>query len=277
MFNPVSLYYCFDRGGERSSAGRRGGDQHAVGRAPHLRAATAAAALRWTRASTSRRSWAWRRLRAAASRSPARRSRCTSRAPRGGRRRSTPRSRCSAASCSRRAAPALSAPPCAWWPDLRAGRAAEAEGRPLPPAPGAMIAARARSSGRPGRASRRGRLEVVEGGRRRSFGPPDADLRATIDVHDPRASGARSSRGSAGLAEVVPATASGTATTWSAWCGSAPARCPALDRVRRAAAARSSRPSRAWPRNTRARVAPARRPPTTTSATTCSTPSSTRR
>ncbi len=32
---------------------------------------------------------------------------------------------------------------------------------------------------------RGGRLEIVEGGRRRSFGPPDAELCSTIEVHDP--------------------------------------------------------------------------------------------
>ena len=37
------------------------------------------------------------------------------------------------------------------------------------------------------RGVRAGRIEVVEGGRRRSFGPADADLRATVTVHDPAA------------------------------------------------------------------------------------------
>jgi hypothetical protein len=32
---------------------------------------------------------------------------------------------------------------------------------------------------------RGGRLEVVEGGARRGFGPPDAELRAEIRVRDP--------------------------------------------------------------------------------------------
>jgi cyclopropane-fatty-acyl-phospholipid synthase len=33
---------------------------------------------------------------------------------------------------------------------------------------------------------REGRVEIVEGGRRRGFGPPDSRLRATVAVHDPR-------------------------------------------------------------------------------------------
>ena len=37
-FNPVSFYYCFDRAGERARGGRRRGHEHAVGRAPRLRA-----------------------------------------------------------------------------------------------------------------------------------------------------------------------------------------------------------------------------------------------
>ncbi len=38
-----------------------------------------------------------------------------------------------------------------------------------------------------GRGVRHGRIEVLEGKRRRGFGPTDADLRATVTVHDPRA------------------------------------------------------------------------------------------
>jgi cyclopropane-fatty-acyl-phospholipid synthase len=34
---------------------------------------------------------------------------------------------------------------------------------------------------------RSGRIEVIEGGRSRHFGPAEADLRATVKVHDPRA------------------------------------------------------------------------------------------
>ena len=37
------------------------------------------------------------------------------------------------------------------------------------------------------RGVRHGRIEVVEGGRRRGFGPAGADLRATVTVHDPAA------------------------------------------------------------------------------------------
>jgi cyclopropane-fatty-acyl-phospholipid synthase len=47
---------------------------------------------------------------------------------------------------------------------------------------------------------RAGRLEVVEGGRRRAFGPADAELRATVTVRDPAAWRAPL-RGSVGLGE----------------------------------------------------------------------------
>jgi len=45
-----------------------------------------------------------------------------------------------------------------------------------------------------------GRVEVVEGGRARGFGPPGADLRATVTVHDP-AAWRGPLRGSVGLGE----------------------------------------------------------------------------
>ncbi|HET7121102.1 MAG TPA: cyclopropane-fatty-acyl-phospholipid synthase family protein [Solirubrobacterales bacterium] len=47
---------------------------------------------------------------------------------------------------------------------------------------------------------RAGRIDVVEGSRERSFGPEDADLRATITVHDP-AAWRGPLRGSVGLGE----------------------------------------------------------------------------
>jgi len=47
---------------------------------------------------------------------------------------------------------------------------------------------------------RKGRIELVEGGRRSFFGPADAELRATVEVHDP-AAWRRLLRGSNGLAE----------------------------------------------------------------------------
>ena len=47
---------------------------------------------------------------------------------------------------------------------------------------------------------RAGRVEVVEGGRRRAFGPADAKLRATVTVRDPAAWRAPL-RGSVGLGE----------------------------------------------------------------------------
>jgi cyclopropane-fatty-acyl-phospholipid synthase len=47
---------------------------------------------------------------------------------------------------------------------------------------------------------RGGRLELVEPGGRRAFGPADADLRATLEVHDPRA-WRRFLRGSHGVAD----------------------------------------------------------------------------
>ena len=40
-FNPVSFYYCLDAGGEQRAGARRGGDEHAVGRAARLRASKA--------------------------------------------------------------------------------------------------------------------------------------------------------------------------------------------------------------------------------------------
>jgi cyclopropane-fatty-acyl-phospholipid synthase len=45
-----------------------------------------------------------------------------------------------------------------------------------------------------------GRIVVIEGGRRRCFGPPDAELRATVTIHDPVAWSAPL-RGSLGLGE----------------------------------------------------------------------------
>ncbi len=47
---------------------------------------------------------------------------------------------------------------------------------------------------------RHGRIELVEGGRRRGFGPPGADLRATVTIRDPRA-WRGPLRGSLGLGE----------------------------------------------------------------------------
>ncbi len=60
--------------------------------------------------------------------------------------------------------------------------------------------ARAAVSGVMSRGVRSGRIEVVEGGRRRSFGPDDADLRATVTVNDP-AAWRGPLRGSVGLGE----------------------------------------------------------------------------
>ena len=50
LFNPVSFYYCFDRAGEGAAGGRRRGHQHAVGRAPRLRAGRAQRGRRRARA-----------------------------------------------------------------------------------------------------------------------------------------------------------------------------------------------------------------------------------
>ncbi len=47
---------------------------------------------------------------------------------------------------------------------------------------------------------RAGRIDVIEGSRRRAFGPPDAELRATVTIHDPAAWRALL-RGSVGLGE----------------------------------------------------------------------------
>ena len=77
-FNPVSFYYCFDAT-DALDARRRRGHQHALGRAPRLRAAAGPAGRR-TRRCTSRRSWAWTTTTRSAPRRRARRSRCTSRA-----------------------------------------------------------------------------------------------------------------------------------------------------------------------------------------------------
>lgn len=45
-----------------------------------------------------------------------------------------------------------------------------------------------------------GRIDVLEGGRERSYGPPDAELRATVTVNDP-AAWRGPLRGSVGLGE----------------------------------------------------------------------------
>ena len=79
-FNPVSFYDCFDARATRSGRRRRG-DQHAVGRAPHVR--PRARGGRPTRRSTSRRSWAWTTATWSAQPCPARPSRSTSEPPRG--------------------------------------------------------------------------------------------------------------------------------------------------------------------------------------------------
>ena len=60
--------------------------------------------------------------------------------------------------------------------------------------------ARAAVSTAMSRGVRSGRIEVVEGGRRRAFGPADADLRATVTVNDP-AAWRGPLRGSVGLGE----------------------------------------------------------------------------
>jgi len=60
--------------------------------------------------------------------------------------------------------------------------------------------ARAAVSTAMSRGVRHGCIEVVEGGRRRAFGPADADLRATVTVHDP-AAWRGPLRGSVGLGE----------------------------------------------------------------------------
>ena len=103
-FNPVSFYYCFDRD-EQPAGRRRRGHQHAVGRAPRLRARrrrAGPARRSTTRRCASRPSWAWTSATRSPSASRARRCRCTSRASRTASARSTRRSSCAAGRSGRR-------------------------------------------------------------------------------------------------------------------------------------------------------------------------------
>ena len=88
-FNPVSFYYCFAPGRRAPRGDRRRGHQHAVGRAPRLRARRRASRSRRaasTRPCTSRRSCRWTSATPGARRRPGRRCRCRSRAAANGRR-----------------------------------------------------------------------------------------------------------------------------------------------------------------------------------------------
>ena len=156
---------------------------------------------------------------------------------------------------------------------LRAGRAAATERSPLPPPPGPVIA-RALVHGALGRL-RAGRIDLVEAGSRRSFGPAGAELAATVTVNDPSLWRAVARRGSRGLGESYAA-ARGTATTSWPSSGSRRARCLASTggRLR---SHRCGTPSPAARGSTRARAPASRLRPTTTSGTSCSRCSSTRR
>ena len=129
---------------------------------------------------------------------------------------------------------------------------------------------------RAGRGVRHGRIEVVEGGRRRSFGPADADLRATVTVHDP-AAWRGPLRGSVGLGEGY------VDGLWETDDLVALIRIAARELRDLDGAARRRRPparppapaAPPRPREHAARAPAATSPPTTTSATTSSPPSST--
>ncbi len=123
---------------------------------------------------------------------------------------------------------------------------------------------------------RSGRIEVVEGGRRRAFGPADAELRATVTVNDP-AAWRGPLRGSVGLGEGY------VDGLWETDDLVALIRIAARELRDLDGAARRRRPARAapctgcagWSPRTPAPARAATSPPTTTSATTSSPPSST--
>ena len=82
---------------------------------------------------------------------------------------------------------------------LRARSAVEAEGRAVPPPPGDAMIWRALMSALLGRLTH-GRIEIVGSGQRRCFGPADAGFQVTIVVHD-RSFWRALARGSRGIAE----------------------------------------------------------------------------
>ena len=151
-------------------------------------------------------------------------------------------------------------------------------GQPAEGVPLAMRDALARSAVSTvlSRGVRSGRIEVVEGGRRRGFGPADAELRATVTINDP-AAWRGPLHGSLGLGEGY------VDGLWETDDLVSLIRIAARELRRRSTACAAPSPGRgrcctgrgAWSRRTPA-PAPARTsPPTTTSATTSSPPSST--
>ena len=209
VFNPVSFYYCFDGGGERVEAVvadvnnipwgerhpyvlARGGRQgtvlaHELDKALHVSPLMGMEQTYAFRAERARRA-AQRPDRVAPQRTA-----------RQGLRRDAlaapPRAQPAAADRDARPLPGDVA--AGRRQDLRPGAAAEAEGRALLPpsrreaAEGVPLAVRdrlARTAVQQAlRRLRAGRIEVIEDGRRRSFGPAGAELRATVTIHDPAA------------------------------------------------------------------------------------------
>ena len=215
VFNPVSFYYCFDRGGEQVQAvvaevtNTPWGERHTYALATAQRLTTRGQELpRVALPGHGRPTTSWRvtepgRAAAGAHREP----------PRGGRRRSTPRSPWSAASCSglRRVLSLPAAVAARRGPHLPPGAAAQAEGRPLPPAPGPMIARRACSACWAGSSPGGSMWSRAAGGAR--FGPAGSALRGTITVTRPRFWPALLPRQRRARPRPT-ATAGGTATTW---------------------------------------------------------------
>ena len=218
----------------RRRAGRGGGrrgHEHALGRAPRLRAATACdgdASTRRFHVSPFLGMDADYRLRADRARASGCAVHMESRRD-GPRRTSTPRSRCERRELSA-AGPLLRYPLHAAaraWPASTPGRAAQAEGRALPPAPGPMIARGARFSAAGPHARRAHRVVEEPDGRRDVRARPAPTLRGHHrGAHDPRF-WRRCCAAASALGRARTSPASGTATTWSRWCASARARCRA--------------------------------------------------
>ena len=229
------------------------GHEHAVGRAPHVRArhgdiGTAHASARTF---TCRRSSGWTPSTGWRLTTPGEQPAGAHREPRAAARLdfdATLALRAPRASSA--AAPVLRYPlhdDCASWRgSTRRRAAAEAEGRPVPPPSGAEVIAHGTSSSAAvlepplrRRAGERGRatalVRAVRSGRRRALG-------ATSRVHDRLASGARwPAAAAAGSASSTP-TARGTATTWSTLVRIVAREMPRLDRLRASVRAAAQRP-----------------------------------
>ena len=244
VFNPISLYYCFDRGGEEVRALVGGGDATRPGGSatPTPSTASRARVAKSFHVSPFLGMEADYRAAGHHARGP----------PPGARGEHHRRARQFDATLSlerrelwRRAAlPLPAAVGARGGRDLRAGRPAQAEGRPLPPPSGAMIARdgawRPCSGGsRPGGS----RWWRASAGARSALA--DAPLRATITVRSPRF-WAAFFRGSAGLArsyrdgewacdDLVSLVRIGAREM------------PRLDRMRRPLEPAAQRPSPGWP------------------------------